>query len=231
MSPPAVAWSALEPYRKAVAAGVGAALKAPGLHVDSNPLSAADTGRPRRDDRDVVASIGQRLPDVDRKTLLYLHVPGREAAEARGLDGFLDVHAEIEHIGQELRRRLKDSLATRGAHADVEFLVQEGLCRGDHEVDPFGGPDLVRAALLEVEPVAHVVQEDARVAHRHGRAESAAQGLRYRHDVAVAVGCGEVCGHAAVELLRAPRPERLCGHLPGVMLARDRGGAIAVYPP
>ena len=76
----------------------------------------------------------------------------------------------------------------------------------------------------------HVVEEQSRAAGGYRRAESAAERLGHRDDVAVRVRRREVGGHAAVEGVRAARLHRAGRNHPIELLAGDRRGALAVYP-
>ena len=79
---------------------------------------------------------------------------------------------------------------------DAEAESDTATILSDDESDPPARPDAIGAAFFQVEPASHVVEEDAGIARRYGGAEATAQGLG---DVAVAIGGGEVGGHAPVE--------------------------------
>ena len=59
--------------------------------------------------------------------------------------------------------RLQDAPTAGSAHAGVELVAEKGLCGRNTKVDSLAGADSIVAALFQVEPVAHVVQEYAGV--------------------------------------------------------------------
>ena len=103
--------------------------------------------------------------------------------------------------GPGRRGRLEDAPAAGGADAEDEAAVAEDLGGGDNEIDPPSRPDAIGAVFFQVEPAAHIIEEDAGIARRHGGAEATAEGLGDGDDIAVAGGGGEMSGHAPVESL------------------------------
>src|SRR5215212_411770 len=183
------------PDRRAFAARVRAAREPDGLPVgpvlDGEPVGVAEL-------RLLVDFVAHRrelgadrrgYPRFDQEKVRY-----HEAEAGRG-DGLLDVHVEVDDVGEHLRRDLQDSAAARGSYRYLRLPVahHEGRSEGVGDLTPGRRVEgVVRG--LEARPPDLVVEPDAGPLRHHLAPEDVAQGLRRADDVPLPVSDDEVGG-------------------------------------
>src|SRR5918997_6659950 len=136
-----------------------------------------------------LAANGERYALFDRE-------PVRDyEAEAGGGDRLLDVHVEVDDVGEHLGRRLQDGAAAGGSygHPGPPVAHDEGRTEGVGDLAPGGGVEGV-ASGLEAGPRDLVVEPDACPLGHDLAPEDVAQGLRRADDVPLPVRHDEVGG-------------------------------------
>ena len=122
-----------------------------------------------------------------------------DVADARRIAGFLDVHAEVDDVGDDLRVGLRLVVAAHHAERHHRAPVLREHRRHQRVQRPLVRADLVRMTRLQRESRAAVVQRDAGVAGHEAGAEAAEERLDERDHVAVAVRRRQVDRVAAID--------------------------------
>src|SRR5215467_8958131 len=111
----------------AVAAWVGAGHQRSGFRITRDPLPAAHHPRPVIDHVHVVPTLSEALPRRLGNARLRVEKAVAVGTDARLLDGFLDVEAELERVQEHLRLRLQDAVGAGRAHTQSEGALLEDL--------------------------------------------------------------------------------------------------------
>src|SRR5215469_4987437 len=111
----------------AVAAWVGAGHQRSGFRITRDPLPAAHHPRPVIDHVHVVPTLSEALPCRLGNARLRVEKAVAVDTDARLLDGFLDVEAELERVQKHLRLRLQDAVGAGRAHTQREGALLEDL--------------------------------------------------------------------------------------------------------
>src|SRR5215470_10016388 len=111
----------------AVAAWVGAGHQRTGFRITRDTLSAAHHPGPVVDHVHLVPALSEALPRRLGNARLRVEEAVAVDTDARLLDGFLDVEAELERVQEHLRLRLQDAVGARRAHAQRESALLEDL--------------------------------------------------------------------------------------------------------
>src|ERR1700730_16585359 len=169
------------------------------LRVEQNRLPIAELVRAWRLHLEHVAHGGKLRAHLRRHRRFDLHVAALEGflVESPRLERLLDVHAEIDDVGHELRVRLRLVPAALDAEADISFaLLQEA------------GNDVVQRSLAPFQRVGQagfqgeegpaVVQHESRSRGHEARSKAVVVALDERDDVSVAVDHAQVDGVLAL---------------------------------
>src|SRR5215470_17106090 len=141
----------LDRERVAVAPRVGTGHERPGFRVARDPLPASDDPRPVVDRVDVVSALREPGTRLRRDARLRVDQPIAIHAHPRRLDRLLDVHAELEHVEEHLRRGLEDPVRARRADGQAEDAVPEDLGRRHHNPGlPPGTYDVRRPGIASI---------------------------------------------------------------------------------
>src|SRR5499427_3149355 len=111
----------------AVAAWVGAGHQRSGFRITRDTLPAAHHPRPVIDHVHVVPTLSEALPRRLGNARLRVEKAVAVDTDARLLDGFLDVEAELERVQEHLRLRLQDAVGAGRAHTQREGALLEDL--------------------------------------------------------------------------------------------------------
>ena len=176
---------------------------------------------------------GQRRAHVGRDDRVDEHVR-TGVPDARGLAGFLHVHAEVDQVDEHLRVSLRLHVAAHDAERQPRLAVLHHHRRHERVKRTLVRRDLIGVSGPEVEEAAAVLQQDAGVAGHDARAEVVEERLNQRHDVALAVGDGQVDGVAKVaagQVLVDPRRLRRGAGEPHRLVIRRRTRGIDLLAP
>src|SRR5262249_44091595 len=103
-------------HRVAVAAWVGGGHQRSRFRITRDPLPAAHPRSPLSDHVHVAPTPGEALPRRFGNARLRVEKAVAVDTNARLLDGFLDVEAELERVQEHLRLRLQDAVGAGRAH-------------------------------------------------------------------------------------------------------------------
>ena len=115
-----------------------------------------------------------------------------EVLEARGVARFLHVHAEIDHVAEDLRVSLRLHGAAHQAEGEPGPAVLRHHGRYDGMEGPLVGGEGVAVRGIQREELAPVLDRKPRALRHDARSESPEDALDERHGVAVLVDDGHV---------------------------------------
>ena len=151
----------------AILARVGSAVVDAGAEVPHHGLATAHDFRVIAAQIYLMSAAGERLADVLRNAILHHDVATVEShfGEARRLHRRLDVHPVVDHVGDELRVRLRLVVAAHDSEGDalIAFLHER---RNDRVQRAFVPGECVRRGRIEVEERPTILQHEPRMA-RH----------------------------------------------------------------
>ena len=179
--------------------------------VDANDLAATEESTlPTREDFDMVAHLAQRREDVVGNAMFEVDGAVHDLAdfgeagadaEAGGVEGLLRVHAEGEHVEENLHVALRLHVAAHDAVDGMQALIGGVGEQGgdDGVVGAFAGRvEVWVSRRVEGESGAAVLEHEAGGGGDDGGAEAGVDGVDEGDAVAVLVGDGEVDGVADV---------------------------------
>ena len=137
---------------------------------------------------------------VGHRGVLASGLGGPVVLDARRVTGLLQVHAEVEHVDQDLHVTLRLHRAAHHAEAQPRLAVLRGERGNDGVERTLARRVAVGMVLAQHELLAAVLQDEAQARRRHAAAHAAVVGLDQRDHHAVGVGGGEVDRVAFVEL-------------------------------